>query len=86
MACEDLLHCDYSLAMEEFLDNWPLQLHIGREGANCDFGALRFTRTPPSSYKRTQNDYTHTFYYLGINFPIAQDICYTGLSGRNDFM
>ena len=29
-----------------------------------------------------QNDYTH-FYCLGINSPIAQDICYTGLSGRN---
>ena len=25
--------------------------------------------------------HTH-FYYLGINFPITQDICYTGLSGR----
>ena len=25
--------------------------------------------------------HTH-FYYLGIHFPITQDICYTGLSGR----
>ena len=29
---------------------------------------------------------THTqFYYLGINLPIAQDICYTGHSGRKLF-
>ena len=26
------------------------------------------------------------FYDFGINFPIAQDICYTGLSGRNSFV
>ena len=34
---------------------------------------------------------THTFYYLGIyylgiNFLITQDICYTELSGRNSFV
>ena len=29
--------------------------------------------------------YTY-FYYLRINFPITQDICYTGLSGRNYFV
>ena len=29
---------------------------------------------------------THTYYYLEINFPITQDICYTGLSGRNSFV
>ena len=40
-----------------------------------------------SKYDGTQNDYTHThtFYYLGIHFPITQDICYTWLSGRNSF-
>ena len=27
--------------------------------------------------------HTHTFYCLGINFPITQDICYTRLSRRN---
>ena len=42
-----------------------------------------------------QNDHTHThtlgpkmishthFYYLGISFSIAPDICYTGLGDRN---
>ena len=29
--------------------------------------------------------HTH-FYYFGINFSIAQDICYTGLSGWNCFV
>ena len=32
-----------------------------------------------------QNDCTHKT-CLGINFPITQDICYTGLSGRNYFV
>ena len=27
-------------------------------------------------------DYTNV-YYLGLNFRITQDICFTGLSGRN---
>ena len=30
--------------------------------------------------------YTHTFLLLGMNVPITQDICYTGLSGRNSFV
>ena len=29
---------------------------------------------------------THIFCYVGINFLIAQDICYTELSGRNSFV
>ena len=35
-----------------------------------------------------QYDYTHVFiiYHLGIEFPITQDICYTGLTGRNSFV
>ena len=38
------------------------------------------------SYYRAQNDYTTLFYDLGTNFLIAQDICYTELSGRNSFV
>ena len=37
-------------------------------------------------YHEAQKDYTQThalLRYLGINVPFAQDICYTGLSGRN---
>ena len=29
---------------------------------------------------------THTSFYLGINFQIAQDIFYTGVSGTNYFV
>ena len=36
-------------------------------------------------YHGAQNDYTR-FYYLGISFPVAQDICYIGLAGRNSFV
>ena len=41
--------------------------------------------THTSGYYGAQHDYTHThfyFYDLGIEFPVAQDICYTRFSGR----
>ena len=41
--------------------------------------AIPFKLNPPFSSSRIFN-------YLGINFPITQDICYTGLSGRNYFV
>ena len=39
--------------------------------------------TAPGQFLHSQNDYTHTFYDLGIDFPITHDICYAGRSGRN---
>ena len=39
-----------------------------------------------ADYYGAQNDYTHIFDYLSISFPVAQDICYTGFSGRNSFV
>ena len=35
------------------------------------------------SRRRAQNDYKHTFLLFGNYFLITQDICYTGLCGRN---
>ena len=42
---------------------------------------------PKIPNRATQNDSTHTYvYYLGSSFPIAQDFCCTGLSGRNSLV
>ena len=40
----------------------------------------------PSLYHGARNDYTYTSIILESHFPITQDICYTGLSGRNSFV
>ena len=50
-----------------------------------------FASNPPMKIVKIVECYgpklVHThFYYLGINFPFTQDICYTGLSARNYFV
>ena len=43
-------------------------------------------RAPLSLPGKMSTGGPHTCYYMGINFPIAQGICYTGRSGRNSFV
>ena len=74
---------------------WPHIARLPPEGSlSCDTPLTfvwgpRFVTFCPKSGPYTMGPKMITqdiFKYLGINFSITQDICYTGLSGRNYFV
>ena len=63
----------------------PLPLGPARSLLRTGIGVVKDNFVVEIRTIGAQNDYT-PFYFLGSNFPIAQDIRYTGRSGRNSFV